>query len=80
MCGHLGVSALTGKRVKGDHNSAIKEHHIFCNHSYGLDNFSVLASNNNDIKVTLMKGLLINRDHPPLNNITDMLPFDDWGT
>ena len=25
MCGHLGVSALTGKRVKGDHNSAIKE-------------------------------------------------------
>ena len=80
MCAHLGVSALTGKRVKGDHNSAITEHHIFCNHSNGLDNFSALASNNNDIKVTLMKSLLINRDHPPLNNITDMLSFDDWGT
>ena len=26
MCEHLGISALTGKRVKGDDDSAIKEH------------------------------------------------------
>ena len=51
---HLGVSALTGKRVKGDNDSAIKEHHVFCNHSFGFDGFSILASNNNDFKVTLM--------------------------
>ena len=37
---HLGVSALTGKRVKGDNDSAIKEHHLFCNHSSGFDDFS----------------------------------------
>ena len=29
---YLGVSALTGKRVKGDNNSVIKEHNLFCNH------------------------------------------------
>ena len=83
MCEHLGVSALTGKRVKGDNDSAIKEHHLFCNHSSGFDDFSMLASNNNDFKITLMESLLINRDHPPLNNNKHSLPLkllDDWGT
>ena len=83
MCEHLGVSALTWKRVKGDNDSAIKEHHLFCNHSSGFDDFSILASNNNDFKVTLMESLLINRDHPPFNKNSHSLPlelFDDWGT
>ena len=67
ICEHLGVSALTGKRVKGDNDSAIKEHYLFCNHSSGFDKFSILARNNNYFKVMLMESLLINRDHPPLN-------------
>ena len=75
MCEHLGVSALTGKRVKEDDDSAIKEHHLFCNHSSGFDDFSMLASNNNDFKITLMESLLINRDHPPLNNNKHSLPL-----
>ena len=57
---HLGVSAFTGKRVKGDNGSTINEHHLFCNHSSGFDGFFKLASNNNDFKVTLMDSLLIN--------------------
>ena len=81
MCEHLGVSALTGKRVKWDNYSAIKEHHLFWNHSSGFDDFFILASNTNDFKVTLMEGLLINRDHPPpLNKNKHSLPlelFDD---
>ena len=62
MCEHLGVSSLTGKKVKGDNNSAVKEHHLFCNHSSGFDDFSILASNKNDFKVTLIESLLTNRD------------------
>ena len=80
MCEHLGVSAPTGKRVTGDNDSAIKEHHLFCNHSSGFDNFSILASSNYDFKVTLMGSLLINRDHPPLNKNSHSLAlelFDD---
>ena len=83
MCEHLGVSALTGKRVKEDNDAAIKEHHLFCNHSSGFEDFFVLPSNNNDFKVTLMESLLINRDHPPLNKNRHSLPlelFDDWRT
>ena len=34
MCEHLGVFALTGKRMKSYHDSAITDlHHLFCNHS-----------------------------------------------
>ena len=80
MCEHLRVSALTGKRVKEDNDSGIKEHHLFCNHSSDFDDFSILASNNNDFKVTLMESPLINRDHPPLNKNRHLLPlelFDD---
>ena len=81
MCEHLGVSALNGKRVKGNNHSAVKEHNLFCNHSSGFDDFSMLASNNNDFKVRLMKNFLMNRDHAPLNkNNRHSLPlelFDD---
>lgn len=58
-------AALTGKRPKGDKEFARKEHHIFCNHLFYFDNFSVIASNNNEFKTTLMESLLINRYHPP---------------
>ena len=83
MCENLEVSALTGKKVKGDDDSVMKEHHLFCNHSSGFDDFSVLVSNNNDFKVTLMDSLLINRDYPPVNKNKYLLPlelFDVWGT
>ena len=43
MCKYVGVSALTGKRVKGDNDSTIKEHHLFCNHSSGFGDFFILA-------------------------------------
>ena len=76
MCKHLGISALTGKRVIGDDDSTIKEHLLFCNHTLDFEDFSILASNNNDFKVTLMESLLINRDHPPLNKNKQSLPLE----
>ena len=75
MCEHLGISALTGKRVKGNDDSGIKEHLLFYNHAPDFDDFSVLATNNNDFKVKLMESLLITRDHPPLNKDKQSLPF-----
>ena len=67
MCEHLGISVLTGKRFKDDDDSAIKEHLSFCNHEPDFEDFLVLDTYNNNFKVMLMKNLLINRDHPPLN-------------
>ena len=76
MCEQLGISALTGKRVKGDDDSAIKEHLLFCNVTPAFEDFSILATNNNDFKVTLMESLLINRDQPPLNKNKQSLPLE----
>lgn len=59
-------AALTEKRPKGDKEFARKEHHLFCNHLFYFDYFSVIASNNNEFKTTLMESLLIDRYHPPL--------------
>ena len=76
MCEHLGVSALTGKRVKGDDDSAIKEHLLFCNHTPDFEDLSILATSNNAFNVTLMESLLINRDHPPLIKNRQSLSLD----
>ena len=45
-------------------------------HTPDLEDFSILASNNNDFKVMLMESLLINRDHPPLNKNKKSLPLE----
>ena len=76
MCEHLGISALTGKRAKGNDDSVIKEHLTFCNHTLDFEDFSILAANNNDFKVTLMESLLINRDHPPLDKNKQSLSLE----
>ena len=76
MCKHLGISALSMKRVKGDDDSAIKEHLLFCNHTPDFEDLSILATSNNAFNVTLMESLLINRDHPPLIKNRQSLSLD----
>ena len=47
MCEHLGVSALTGKTVKADNDSAIKEHDLTvcsCHVTYAFESESTLYS------------------------------------
>ena len=75
---HLGVSAFTGKKVKEDNDSAIKEHYLFCNYSSGFNNFFILANANNGFKVTLMKSLLTNRDGTPLNKNRHSLSLEPF--
>ena len=76
MWGRLGISALIGKRVNGDDDSAIKEHLLLSNHAPQFEDFSILTTNNNDFKVRIMQSLLINRDHPPLNKNKQPLPLE----
>ena len=76
ICENLEISALTGKRAKGDDDSAIKEHLLLCNHARDFEDFSILATKNNGFKVTLMESLLIITDHPPLNKNKQYLPLE----
>ena len=54
------MEKLTGKRVKSDDDSTIKEHLSFCYRSPAFEDISVFTINNNDFKVTLMESSLIN--------------------
>ena len=72
---------LTGKRVKGYNDSDIREDYLFSSFTW-FEGFSILVSNSNDFKVTVMESLLINRDHPLLNHIKHSQSlefFGDWG-
>ena len=44
ICEHLGISHLTGKKVKSDNNkpTTIKEHLLSCNYSPSYEEFSIL--------------------------------------
>ena len=70
------MSALTGKRVKGDEDPTIKEHLLFCNNSPDFDDLLILFTINNKFKVNLMESLLIYRDDPLLNENKQFLPLD----
>ena len=76
MCGLSEISTLTRKRVNDDNDSAIKKHLLFCNYTPDFEDFSIPAANKNSFKVTLMKSLLINRDHPPMNKNKQSLPLE----
>ena len=52
MCEHLGILALAGKRLQGDDDSAMKEHLLLCNYESDFEDFLILSTNNNNIKVT----------------------------
>ena len=80
ICEHLGISVLTGKRVKGDGLSVNKEHVLLCSHAPNFEDFSILTTNNNDFKVTLMESLLINRDRSPLNKNKQSLNLELFDT
>ena len=76
ICEHLGISALNGKRVKGNDDSAIKEHLSFCNHAPNFEDFPILATNNNDLEITLTENLLFNSNDPALNKNKKYLPLE----
>ena len=72
----MGISTLTEKRFKGDNDSTIKKHILFCDDAPDFKDFSILATNNSNFRVTLMESLLISRDHPSLNKNKQSLPLE----
>ena len=67
---NLRISALTGKRVKVDDDSAIKEHILLSNQLLNFEDFS------NEFKVTLIESLRTIRVQSPLNKNKQSLPSE----
>ena len=72
---HMGISNLTGKRLKSVKQSAVSEHLLECNCSIDFDNFDTLASAANKFRVLIKEGLLIKRDHIQLNKTMKSFPL-----
>ena len=72
---HIGVSPLTGKKVKPSNNSAICHHLLHCNFLPSFDNFSVLVHANKKYLLEIKESLLIMRDKPSLNRNINSAPL-----
>ena len=63
---HMGISNLTGKRLKNVKQSAISDHLLQCNCAIRFDYFSILATDCNKFKLLLRESLFIIREEPSL--------------
>ena len=72
---HIGVSPLTGKKVKPGNNSAVRDHLLHCNYLPSFDNFNILAHENKKFLLEIKESLLIMRDKPSLNRNISSAPL-----
>ena len=58
----MGISNLTGKRVKNVKESAVSEHLLQCDCTIEFDRFYILASDTNSFRLLIKESLLVKRD------------------
>ena len=70
----MGISNLTGKRVKNVKESAVSEHLLQCDCTIYFENFDILASDTNSFRLLIKESLLIKSDKPVLNRTVKSFP------
>ena len=75
-CEHLGITPLTGKKVKSSKDRAVSDHifHTGCNASF--DDFETLVKESDELRLLLRKSLLILHDDPPLNRYVKSISLE----
>ena len=63
---HMGVSNLTGKRLKNIKDLAVSDHLLQCNCTIDFDHFDILATDVSKFNLFVKESLLIKRDNPVL--------------
>ena len=72
----MGISNLTGKRLKCVKQSAVSDHLLECNCSIDFDHFDILDSDANIFRLLIKESLLIKRDQPAqLNKTIKLFPL-----
>ena len=71
----MGISNLTGKRVKNVNESSVSEHLLQCDCTIDFNNFDILASDTNSFKLLIKESFLIKRDKPVLNHTVKSFPL-----
>ena len=71
---HIGISALTGKKIKPT-RSAVSDHHQTCTHQSSFDDFKVLSRGGETPILEIKESLFIMRDSPLLNRTISSSPL-----
>ena len=64
---HAGVSPLTGKLLKGQQSTTVRDHMLECHTRVSTDDFKIIGRDNNDWHLKIKESLFIKRDKPSLN-------------
>ena len=70
----MGISNLTGKRVKNVKKSAVSDHLLQCDCIIDFVHFNILASDTNIFRLLIKESLLIKRDKPVQNRTVKSFP------
>ena len=71
----MGISNLTGKRVKNVEESEVSDHLLQCDCPIDFDHFDILASDTNSFRLLIKESLLIKQDKPVLNCTVKPFPL-----
>ena len=71
----VGISNLTGKRVKIVKGSAVSDHLLQCDCTIDFDHFDILASDSNNFRLLIKESLLVKRDKLVLNRTVKSFPL-----
>ena len=72
----MGISNLTGKRLKNAKQSAISNHLLQCNYTINFDYLDILVADSNKFKLLLRENLLIKRDKTILSRTIKLFPVE----
>ena len=77
--GYMGVSNLTGKRLKNIKDSAVSDHLLQCNCTIDFDHFDILDTDVSKFNLLMKESLLIKRENPVLNRTIKSFPLELFG-
>ena len=72
---HMGISNLTGKRLKSVKQSTVSDHILESNCSIDFDDFDILVSDASKFRFLVQESLLIKRDQLQLNKTIKSFPL-----
>ena len=73
---HMGVSNLTGKRLKSIKDSAVSDHLLQSNYTIDFDHFDISVTDVSKFNLLVKESLLMERDNPVLNRRTTSFPLE----
>ena len=73
---HVGVSNLTGKRLKNIHRSAVSDNLLQCHYTIDFDHIDILSTDASKCNLLVKESLLIKCGISVLNGATKSFPLE----